>query len=742
MPVITVQELIDASTDATTVERFANGTPAIVTPRYGAPFPNMPKLVFDFNTAFNTAQSFRTTAFDLSQTQRQNDFNSFLASSGYETPVDYAPGINITRTTQIVKYLGELYRPKVASLPFVTTTFPADTAKWIANGDNSLRQDLAKPDGSSKLGFTQDSTDAVNVGAFGKMQTLAVDVREFGASKLLIDNRSQIQKAIDYCATNRKTLQSVEDYDIKGPLYIPAFLNWVGHGTIRNTYVGATAQMQLCIYPGTFNPVYYASLTYKAGSAVQAGASGITLLSPSQATTFSVGDIVFLRSTALYNGASGILPLFGTLNRVSAINGTTGRVDFEYPIVETVTLPLLAKVNGTGIMDIINEREIYCTYKSSIKGVSFESVNGHVMERGGMLGCDFYFPRLKSLSGLYTNLMCNTRATVDEIICDLRAIEVAGNSNTVDISVGTIAYTKTARSAAQAIISLNENQLNCHIAVTELSADSYDYVAQQLIHFQSARSNTLIVKRLQAMAAAGSLVTFENPLKNGVGETQTETSNNTCMIGLALSGTALQRNAFYVNSGGLNRRNKVIATFNTTPTVTAVSLSGVSHVLDCVFSAGDVSLSTATGCSIDVETPGVITNYARTSGNSVRFNRRLIESKPTIDSVTPLINAVQNGGGGAVVYTPNLLLGTTQHNSFTSATSYTIANPTGGIAGDKVCIVITNSNNSTPITPVLGSAFSLAGAVLSAIPVGKRAVFHFEIMPDFAYILMGYANNV
>lgn len=79
-------------------------------------------------------------------------FNEFLSNSGYETPVDYAPGISITRLTQQVRYLGELYRPEADAIPFVTTTFPADEPKWISNGDNSLRQELASPAGTSLIG--------------------------------------------------------------------------------------------------------------------------------------------------------------------------------------------------------------------------------------------------------------------------------------------------------------------------------------------------------------------------------------------------------------------------------------------------------------------------------------------------------------------------------------------------------------------------------------------------------------
>lgn len=119
--------------------------------RFGVPR----KTLKGYDSEFETDQTARDVEFDQSQLDREAAFNIFLQSSGYETPVDYAPGISITRPTQIVRYLGELYRPKDSALPFVTTTFAADSAKWIANGDNSLRQQLAAPEGPGIIGFSR-----------------------------------------------------------------------------------------------------------------------------------------------------------------------------------------------------------------------------------------------------------------------------------------------------------------------------------------------------------------------------------------------------------------------------------------------------------------------------------------------------------------------------------------------------------------------------------------------------------
>lgn len=94
-----------------------------------------------------------TAEHEAAQAQRVVEFQQFLRSSGYEVPVPYSSGINITRSTQTVLYNGEIYRPKPDSIPFVTTTFSADSAKWVSNGDNSLRQALAALTGAGKVGF-------------------------------------------------------------------------------------------------------------------------------------------------------------------------------------------------------------------------------------------------------------------------------------------------------------------------------------------------------------------------------------------------------------------------------------------------------------------------------------------------------------------------------------------------------------------------------------------------------------
>lgn len=83
------------------------------------------------------------------------EFADFLANSSYEVPVAYVGGITLTRSTQALSYLGELYAPKYQYLPFTTSNWGVDSLKLSAIGDAKLRQELAAPTGSRVVRHSQ-----------------------------------------------------------------------------------------------------------------------------------------------------------------------------------------------------------------------------------------------------------------------------------------------------------------------------------------------------------------------------------------------------------------------------------------------------------------------------------------------------------------------------------------------------------------------------------------------------------
>lgn len=102
-----------------------------------------------------------------------------LGGLGYAPPVTYASGISMTLTTQTVEYSGEIYAPKVASLPFTTSTWATDSAKFrLIQGVAAT--DLAASGGAGMIGYMPAGTGAVETTVEKKLHQIK-SVKDSGA---------------------------------------------------------------------------------------------------------------------------------------------------------------------------------------------------------------------------------------------------------------------------------------------------------------------------------------------------------------------------------------------------------------------------------------------------------------------------------------------------------------------------------------------------------------------------------
>lgn len=139
--------------------------------------------------------------FESGQTVRVETFNAFMDSSGYESPVPYAPGLILERSTQTVTYNGKDYRAKSEFIPLTTTNWEADEKKLKLIGDDSLRQDVGS--------WTNPSLGAGMVGMDGrwlrdylKQQEYFLTIEYFGPTDTPANTKITMQKAINFCAAN------------------------------------------------------------------------------------------------------------------------------------------------------------------------------------------------------------------------------------------------------------------------------------------------------------------------------------------------------------------------------------------------------------------------------------------------------------------------------------------------------------------------------------------------------------
>lgn len=141
--------------------------------------------------------------FNADQASRDNRFNTFIASSGYQFLGDYAAGIEITEYNQIVRDAdGEFWRLSgQVELPYTTTGagLPEDDS-LTPLGDAVLRQELANPDmGAAMIGFTQEGIGAVAQTLENKVRSVEFSFDDFKGvvGDGVHDDTEGMQKAID-----------------------------------------------------------------------------------------------------------------------------------------------------------------------------------------------------------------------------------------------------------------------------------------------------------------------------------------------------------------------------------------------------------------------------------------------------------------------------------------------------------------------------------------------------------------
>lgn len=147
--------------------------------------------------AFDDAQEGRAQEFTDSQAERESEFNAdqyerdaafqtFLDGTGWSSIGAYGAGVVITSHTQTVDYLGQPYalKPSIpVSLdnPYVITgNWPTESQNFKLVGDNSLRQELAGPNGSDLISCKLSLTGSIRRSITQRLEDY-ISVKDFGA---------------------------------------------------------------------------------------------------------------------------------------------------------------------------------------------------------------------------------------------------------------------------------------------------------------------------------------------------------------------------------------------------------------------------------------------------------------------------------------------------------------------------------------------------------------------------------
>lgn len=119
--------------------------------------------------------------------------DNVLNSIGYAVPVAYASGISLTMTSQTVDYNGVIYAPKSSALPFTTSSWGVDSAKFRA----------VQVTDADLITYTPAGTGAVATTVQTKLRD-SVSVKDFGAvGNGTTDDTAAVHAAITYAKGRR-----------------------------------------------------------------------------------------------------------------------------------------------------------------------------------------------------------------------------------------------------------------------------------------------------------------------------------------------------------------------------------------------------------------------------------------------------------------------------------------------------------------------------------------------------------
>ena len=140
----------DLSDNAQAYDDFMNSDGDNAVDRFGKEFPTISKLIKNVDEIFSSQLSTQESTFSESQTDKENRFQQFLLSSGYQFLGDYENGPYVfSELNQYIEYSGNSYRIASASdIGFTTTgtdatSFANDVTHFVLMNGDTLRQNLS-----------------------------------------------------------------------------------------------------------------------------------------------------------------------------------------------------------------------------------------------------------------------------------------------------------------------------------------------------------------------------------------------------------------------------------------------------------------------------------------------------------------------------------------------------------------------------------------------------------------------
>lgn len=153
--------------------------------------------------------------------------DNVLNSIGYAVPVAYASGISLTLTSQTIEYNGVVYAPTSSALPFTTSSWGTDSAKFRAVQVTDADLITYTPAGTGAVAKTVEEVLRETVSAFRFMTP--AQIADVQAGTLTVDVTAALQAFVNACQ-NRRGYIPAGKYKITSALVLDPQYSYIIEG--------------------------------------------------------------------------------------------------------------------------------------------------------------------------------------------------------------------------------------------------------------------------------------------------------------------------------------------------------------------------------------------------------------------------------------------------------------------------------------------------------------------------------
>lgn len=330
--------------------------------------------------------------------------------------------------------------------------------------------------------------------------------------------RAALQAAVDAAAREQRDLVIARrraNYRIDGPI---DFRNAAGvrvilDGVIENVRPGREGVDRLFPHQAVFKlgnhhpvnwnrrgdtrPSKMAGLAFVRAGSVKAGGNALRVDYPA---TWTVGDIVFIRSDAFFAGArEHERPDFVLLARVERLE--PGRIVIDRAFDEDVERPLVALAASDVALDL-EGAPLFVADRVVIEGQGGLHTQGNFLARSATFECQVALASGNGASAFYGSCFSASAFCFDHVVVDRKIADISGGSHQSTFSATTVTY-RGAGGGVSALV-IGENSRDNLLTIDRVEAP--DFAENTFIRITAARRNRIEIGSIVAPKVRGSAV--------------------------------------------------------------------------------------------------------------------------------------------------------------------------------------------------------------------------------------------